>query len=153
MIENSDEDLAFLRAFEDGTLPRSSWTHAAHIRMAWLQFDRHQSFEPALRAIREGIRRYNASVGSTGYHETVTVAFAILIWHRRTIACQGPQTWKEFADGNADLFSRTEPILDRYYSQELLRTPGAVESFVDSDLVPLPDIGPDRALIENRLQT
>jgi hypothetical protein len=79
----TDDD--FLAAFEARTIPKAEWTHAAHVRMAWL-FLKRLPFAAALDRIREGIRRYNAAVGSDGYHETIMVAFTLLIRARVTNA-------------------------------------------------------------------
>ena len=66
----------FVEEFENGTLPRPSWTHAAHLSIgAWYLL----TFPPetATGRVREGIRHYNECVGiantpDSGYHETLT---------------------------------------------------------------------------------
>src|SRR5262249_36167166 len=66
----------FLAQWRAGTLPKSEWTHAAHVAVAACHlFDRPQ--DQALEEIRSGIIHYNASVGTantdhSGYHETLT---------------------------------------------------------------------------------
>ena len=127
-------DAEFLAAFEDCTLPRLEWTHAAHIRMAWLQLAR-LPFAEALEAARAGIQRYNASQGNhTGYHETITVAFMRVIAHRRR---QG-EDFPAFRDRNPDLFDRTLPALLRHYTKDRLHSPEARAGFVEPDREPLP---------------
>lgn len=61
--------------FENCTLPRESWTHRAHLSVAlWYLF--HFPREEATGRIRNGIQRYNESLGiGTGYHETMTLAW------------------------------------------------------------------------------
>jgi hypothetical protein len=83
--EGKMTDDEFLAAFEARTLPKAQWTHAAHVRMAWLYLTR-LHFAAALDRVRDGIRCYNAAVGSDGYHETITVAFTLLIHARLTNA-------------------------------------------------------------------
>jgi hypothetical protein len=69
----------FVRAFEDGSFPRSAWTHEKHLIMALYYLRKHPRDE-ATRRIREGIRRYNESHGNfTGYHETITLAWIAVI--------------------------------------------------------------------------
>ena len=63
----SDDE--FLAAFESCALPRELWTHVAHIRIAWLYLTRF-AFDEAAERVCRGIRQYNESVGSRGYHET-----------------------------------------------------------------------------------
>lgn len=66
----------FLAAWRAGTLPKSEWTHVAHVAVAACHlFYRPQ--EKALEEIRAGIIHYNACVGTantdhSGYHETLT---------------------------------------------------------------------------------
>src|SRR5215208_7184478 len=73
----TEEILALVRRFEDCTLPRAEWTHAAHLTVAlWhlLQLD----WPEATARVRRGIKRYNAAHGiaptpTGGYHETLTL--------------------------------------------------------------------------------
>jgi len=74
-------DAEFLAAFEACTIPKADWTHEAHVRMAWLYLTS-RPFPDALQRIRTGIRRYNDSLGGTGYHDTITVALTRLIASR-----------------------------------------------------------------------
>ena len=77
----SDDE--FLEAFERCTLVKSDWTHAAHVRMAWLYMSRND-FDEALRCIRQGIRRLNGHFGTASekYHDTMTIAYSALIRER-----------------------------------------------------------------------
>jgi hypothetical protein len=66
----------FVADWESGRLPRSQWTHAAHVAaMAYYAYllSPDESFE----AMQSGILRFNAYVGientdHSGYHETLT---------------------------------------------------------------------------------
>jgi len=68
-----------VQAMRDGTLPRDRWTHAAHLWVgAW--HVHHLGLAGALREMPDLIRRYNemsgvANTDSSGYHETLTVAY------------------------------------------------------------------------------
>ena len=81
-FRTTGEILALVRGFDDCTLPRERWTHAAHLTVAlWnlLQYD----WPEASARVRAGIKRYNAAhaaaaTPTTGYHETLT-----LFWLRR----------------------------------------------------------------------
>ncbi len=130
------EDEEFLQMFEQCSLSGKCWTHVAHVRMAWLQMERSSSFEEALERIRAGIMAFNSSVQSVGYHETITVAFARLIHHKRQT--ERAETWQDFVDKHSDLVSREEPILHRYYSAEVLSSQKARDVFVEPNLKPLP---------------
>jgi hypothetical protein len=67
---------AFMRDFEARRLPKSRWTHQAHLLVGLWYLSRHEPVE-ALAIVRERIRAHNESVGtantdSGGYHETIT---------------------------------------------------------------------------------
>ena len=79
--EEAFED--FIEAFEQGTLPRPVWTHAAHLAVGtWhlMSFPK----EVAVERVRQGIRHYNECAGvqntpDSGYHETLTLFWLGLI--------------------------------------------------------------------------
>jgi flavin reductase (DIM6/NTAB) family NADH-FMN oxidoreductase RutF len=66
----------FVERWKLGTLPKSSWTHGAHVAVAaYLAFD--HAAEEALDLTRAGILHFNTCVGTpntedNGYHETLT---------------------------------------------------------------------------------
>lgn len=67
---------AFIDDFESLRLPKSRWTHQAHLLAGYWYLARHPP-EQALAIMRERIRAHNESVGtantdSSGYHETIT---------------------------------------------------------------------------------
>ena len=76
----TDSDIeSFMRAFEDGSLAKSEWTHSRHLVMALWYLRLHKRDE-ATRLIRDGIRRHNERQGNlTGYHETITLAWVAVI--------------------------------------------------------------------------
>ena len=75
-IESEQVLEEFLRLWEAGTLPRSSWTHGAHVAVAaYYAFDHPQ--ETAFQMTKSGILHFNVCVGTantedSGYHETLT---------------------------------------------------------------------------------
>ena len=65
------------------TLPKADWTHQAHLRAGLWHVHAHGG-EQALVLLRERISRYNESVGtantdSSGYHETLTRFYVLVI--------------------------------------------------------------------------
>jgi hypothetical protein len=127
----------FLRAFEECRIPKAFWTHEAHVRMAWLYL-RLKPLEEVIPLVRERIHRYNASLGNTsGYHETVTLAYLALIDHRLDRGTD-EQTFRGFAGRHPDLLDRKLSALLGHDSRDLLFSTQAVERFVEPDLVPLP---------------
>jgi hypothetical protein len=131
----TDDD--FLAAFERCRLPREAWTHAAHVRMAWLYL-RSDSLDRVVPAVRERIRRYNHSLGNTeGYHETITVAFLRLIDHRIALDWD-VDSFAAFASRNADLLDSRLTALLVHYRRETLFGPEARVTFIEPDRSPLP---------------
>ncbi|WP_395094788.1 hypothetical protein [Armatimonas sp.] len=121
-------DTEFLAAFEDTSLPRYEWTHTAHVRMAFLYLSR-LPYAEAEASIVAGIRRFNAAKGNaTGYHHTVTVAFARLVAARLD-----GSDWPAFQAANPDLFS-----IQKHYSPEVIKSDKARAEFVEPDLETLP---------------
>ena len=72
-------DADFLAALERCTLPESEFTHAAHVRAAYLYLC-DGSFGQAIDRMAATIRRYATSLGKPDrYHDTITVGFLALI--------------------------------------------------------------------------
>lgn len=131
------DDSLFLDAFESCTLPRSEWTHRAHLRMAYLYLRDTPDPQLLLAAVRQRIRNFNeANRNRTGYHETITAAFLRIVADRmRRKACP---TFSEFEAFHPDLFAPGGAVLLRYYARETLFSPEARATFVPPDREPLP---------------
>ncbi len=138
-FRTSEEMFELLRRFEDCTLPREEWTHAAHLTVAlWhlLQFD----WPEAVARVRRGIRRYNAAHGipatpTGGYHETLT-----LFWLRavRAFLEEGRNEGRSLVALANDLAARADSRLPlRHYTRERLFSPEARAEWVEPDLLPL----------------
>lgn len=143
-------DDEFLLAFEACTVAREDWTHAAHVRMAWLYLTRPPAGIEVLDRVRQGIQKLNAEFvrqsqlrgltvppdprGLDGYHETVTTAFVTVIAAR----VRAGEDFDTFRARNPDLFDRTFPALLKHYSPERLYSAAAKTAFVEPDLAPLP---------------
>lgn len=133
---NDLRDEGFLTAFETGSLPRDQWTHAAHVRMAWLYLTRFP-FPTALERIRTGIQNYNTALGNkTGYHETITQVFTHLI-HLRI--GKRPESFADFCARHPEMLDRSLAPLLEYYRRETLFSDAARAAFVEPDMQPLPN--------------
>ena len=138
------DDDALLAAFEAAAVPRSQWTHRAHVKVAYLLVTRYR-FDDGLRRMREGIKALNAVLGvldtpTGGYNETTTVAFFTIV--AATVAAYGdvmPTADAEaFCQTHQHLLSST--LLRLYYSPTQRARPDAKTQFVEPDLAPLPRI-------------
>ncbi len=127
----TDEEL--VRAFEAGEMPAGGFPHTAHVRVAWWYLGRH-SLPAALERFSTALRRFAAAQGKPErYHETITVAYVLLINERLD---QSPRTgWEQFASANPDLLQWKPSVLERYYSHAALWSDRARRTFVMPDLV------------------
>ncbi len=127
---------AFLRAFEDCTLPKSRWTHSAHLFTGACYVHAHG---PALATdyMRERIRRYNVAVGgqntpTSGYHETITVAWIKLL--ARLHRDSAPITRADFAALAVERFAHDRNIFRQYYDFDLVHSTEARARWVPPNL-------------------
>ena len=134
------DDPTFLQAFRAQQIAACDWTHRAHVRCAYLHL-REMPFDLALNALRDGIKKLNASHGlietpDRGYHETLTRAWLVVI--ASAIQARGPQSnFDAFAAEHPHLLCRT--LLRVFYSSSGM-TPQARYTFEPPDLTPLPSL-------------
>ncbi len=138
-FRTTEEVFALVRRFEDRTLPRAEWTHAAHLTVAlWhlLQFD----WPEAVAHVRRGIKRYNAAHGilttpTGGYHETLTLFWLRTV--RRFLEAE-----RNEARALVHLANELTAIHDTglpltHYTRARLFSPEARAGWVEPDLRPL----------------
>ena len=127
---------SLIHAFQECSLPRSQWTHEAHLTVAlWYLF--YDSEQEAINAIRNGIKRYNSVQGmettkNSGYHETLTLFWVRIVCryladesHNRSIV--------HLVNGLIDKYAdRTLPF--RYYTRDRLMSWEARINWVEPDL-------------------
>jgi len=135
IYKTTEEAIRLVDAFERRTLPKSDWTHSAHLTVG-LYYCLRLSFGEALNAMRSGIRAINdvhgvPNTNTSGYHETMTVFWMIVIK-------QFAETSKRFSFGelaNQLLVICDDPRLPlEYYSRELLFSEEAREHHVQPDI-------------------
>ncbi|HLM56205.1 MAG TPA: hypothetical protein VK422_08730 [Pyrinomonadaceae bacterium] len=128
-----------LRGFNDRSLPRARWTHAAHLTVAlWhlLQYD----WPEAVARVRGGIKAYNAAHGvpqtpTGGYHETLTLFWLHAV---RAFLEEGRNEGRSLVALANDLAARADSRLPlRHYTRERLFSPEARAGWVEPDLLPL----------------
>ncbi|EGK85646.1 hypothetical protein D0A34_20895 [Microcoleus vaginatus PCC 9802] len=127
---------SLIHAFQECSLPRSQWTHEAHLTVAlWYLF--YDSEQEAINAVRNGIKRYNSVQGiettkDGGYHETLTLFWVRTI--RRYLADESRnRSMVNLANGLiAKYADRTLPF--RYYTRDRLMSWEARNNWVEPDL-------------------
>jgi hypothetical protein len=125
----SDEDRAFLRAFETTRLSPADFHHRDHIRAAWAMLCSYPPSE-ALARFTSALKRLAARAGKPErYHETITWAYLLLV-HERLTGEARALPFGEFAAKNPDLLTWGPSILDEYYRPEVLSSERARQVFV-----------------------
>ncbi|MBV8856781.1 MAG: hypothetical protein JOZ02_07465 [Acidobacteria bacterium] len=135
-FRTTDEILTLVRRFEDCTLPREEWTHAAHLTVAlWhlLQFD----WPEAVARVRARIKRYNAAHGivttpTGGYHETLTLFWLRMVRAFLEAERNEARALVHLANDLAATHDRGLPL--KHYTRERLFSPEARAGWVEPDL-------------------
>lgn len=123
-------DEEFVRGFESATLPGDQFNHAAHVRAAWWYL-RHHTIGEAIDRFSRALRGFaDANGASRKYHETVTVAWMLLVAERLSAARE--LDWPAFAERHPELFAKPSLLL-RYYSGPTLESDRARCGFVMPD--------------------
>ena len=125
-------------------LPKSEWTHEAHLRVGLWHALRYSEAD-ALDLLRARIRAYNEATGgvnsdSAGYHETITRLYVVVIRdfvrtvdRGRSVDNLQHELIERFGD-------RELPL--RYFSRERLFSVEARLGWVEPDLRALPGMPP-----------
>ena len=126
----TDGDL--LDAFEAGREPEGGFHHREHLRVAWLYL-RRDPWPVALGRFSEGLKRFAVAQGKPGlYHETVTVAYFLLI-HQRMAEDTSGASFDAFVARYPELLGWKPSVLDRYYDAATLGSELARRVFVMPD--------------------
>jgi len=127
-------DAELVGAFERGEAPEAGFHHADHVRVAWYYL-RDSSLAEALQRFSTGLRRFAVAQGKPAlYHETITVAYVLVIAER--LETMPRSSWVEFAGQNGDLLAWKPSILSRFYTDERLWSDRARRVFLMPDLAP-----------------
>lgn len=134
-----EEIFSLVRRFDDCTLPRAEWTHAAHLTVAlWhlLQYD----LPEATARVRRGIRRYNDAHGirvtpTGGYHETLTLFWLRVVNSFLEAERNEARALVSLANELAETAGKGLPL--EHYTRERLFSAEARAGWVEPDLKPL----------------
>jgi len=126
----TDEEL--VDGFERATLTPGQFSHAHHVRTAWL-FLRRDGLHKVLDTFPTALRQFAIANGAPHlYHATITWAYLLLI-HQRQQICHA-ERWPDFAAANPDMLTWKPSILDDYYTPETLWSEFARHTFMMPDL-------------------
>lgn len=137
---HSDAEIEHIaRGLIDRSLPKSSWTHAAHFAAAlWLLRARGALAMGEMPAL---IRAYNEATGvpnadTSGYHETITLASLRAVQARLSDRA-GAALHVVLEELLASPLGRSDWLLT-YWSRSVLFSVAARKAWVEPDLRPLP---------------
>ena len=115
--------------FEAGEVAAGEFDHRAHVRLAWCYLRRY----PLLEAIAQfcaALQAFTKRVGAEAkYHETVSVAFLLLI----ADGMHPDEDWSTFADRRADLINGGMEAIRVHYSAQALDNDDARRRFMMPD--------------------
>lgn len=133
----TDEQL--MRDFEAGRVPEGGFHHPQHVRVAW-NYLRAHALPEALGRFCQGLKQFAEAQAASGlYHETITVAYLLLINERLSLSRD--LDWDGFAAAHPELLSWKPSLLDCLYRPDTLASERARRVFVMPDCVtpPLPE--------------
>ena len=138
MFATAQDIEAFVRDFEALRLPKSRWTHHAHLVVGLWYLTRY-SPDDALSIVRHRIRAYNEAVGtantdSGGYHETLTRLFLRGISGHISVHGGDPLPRSLALLLQSPLAHKDWPL--SFYSRERLFSVDARNGWVEPDLTP-----------------
>jgi len=134
-LESTDALDRFVADWREGTLPKSDWTHAAHVVVtAYYAFD--TPAEELFTRMKAGIQHFNQCVGvidgpDRGYHETLTRFWCNAI--AGAIAEASPATRFDAAMAAVESFGEDRELPFRHYSFDLVRDRRARREWVAPD--------------------
>ncbi|NET42599.1 hypothetical protein [Okeania sp. SIO2B3] len=122
--------------FNNCTLPKSNWTHAAHLIVALWYLTNYSELE-AINNLRDRIKKYNVAVGTqntknSGYHETITLFWVKMIQKYLTTNSAN-NSFAENANNLVNLYENSALPFE-YYSREFLMSESARKNWVEPDL-------------------
>jgi len=127
----------FIEAFEQGSLPRPQWTHAAHLAVGtWYLLSCREKI--AVQKVRAGIRHYNECVGvqntlDHGYHETLTLFWLGMI--KTQVRDFSGKSRRSAALRVVEEFGSRRDLFKEYYSFDVVASREARAHWIPPDRI------------------
>lgn len=131
---NDEEIVELVRRFETCEMNPADFRHYQHLTVA-LWYVRQFPYETASEKMRKGIKQLAIAYGKTGYHETITLFWLIMVREFALRADPG-ETICDLANRLVANYEDKD-LIKKYYTEELLASPEAKESWVEPDLMAL----------------
>ena len=129
--------------FETQTLPKSLWTHPAHLAVAFKKIDQYKNVTTAHPILRQNIINYNVSVGTensnnSGYHETLTLFWLHVVYEFYVL--HNLQNLDEIFYKFLTTKYAQPSFTAVFYSKELLFSKNARKLWTEPDLLPITEL-------------
>ena len=131
----SDADRSFRDAFEACAVAPAEFTHAAHVRLAYVYLAE-LDVESAVGRMRQALLKFieHNDIPRSKFHETLTRAWVLAVRHFMNKSSSSSAS--DFMASNPELLD--SKIMLTHYSAGVLFSADARASFVEPDLDPIP---------------
>lgn len=127
-------DSEFEKKFIRCELNPSSFTHEAHIRLAWINIRKYGIVQAEIN-IQNGLKKYVEFVGATDkYNKTLTIAAIKIVYH--FVLKSNSEHFNDFIIEFPQLKSNFKDLLSRHYDFDIYNSNKAKMEYLKPDLIP-----------------
>lgn len=127
-------DEEFEQQFENCSMSPDIFTHAAHLRLAWIHVTKY-GLNAAIDNITAQLRRFTSTVGAAAkYNHTITVAAIRAVNH--FINKSSSNNFKDFIAEFPRLHTNFKDLVNSHYKTDVFNSPEAKQKYIEPDLVP-----------------
>ena len=126
-------NIEFETQFKDCTLNPKSFSHEAHLRLAWIHINEY-GIETAIKNIEKQLKQFVVHVGARDkYHQTVTIVAIKAVWH--FMKKSKSTSFKTFINTYPDLKTNFKELVNSHYSFDIFNSQKARKEFIQPDLI------------------
>ena len=135
LFKDDEEIVDLVRRFESCEIHPADFRHYQHVTVA-LWYVRQFPYDVASEKMRAGIQKLASAYGKTGYHETITLFWLVMV-REYAAAADSEEMICDLANRMVTSYGNKDLIKD-YYSHERLDSSEAKEAWLEPDLKALP---------------
>ena len=127
-------DEVFEQQFRDCSLDPSTFSHEAHLRLAWIHIQKY-GIQQALTNIQTQLKNFVKHLGAEDkYNTTLTIAAVKAVYH---FMLKSPSTsFKDFIQENPRLNFAFKSLIESHYSFDVFENENAKHQFLEPDVSP-----------------
>ncbi|MBL6445088.1 hypothetical protein JMN32_02135 [Fulvivirga sp. 29W222] len=127
-------DAEFTDQFASCKLDPGTFSHEAHLRLAWILIDRH-GIEIAIEKIQKQLQNFVDHIGARDkYNKTLTVAATKAVYH--FMLKSRSSKFKSFIEEFPQLKSNFRGLMEAHYAIDIYNIPEAKTQYLEPDLLP-----------------